>query len=91
MVAWLARSMKYVLLAAAVVYFADWAQLAMRLARHNGQGVVTVNQFLATPLKGQKEEYDFIGKVDQPCVKSLFPHSSAQPCWWLERHKDQWQ
>jgi hypothetical protein len=49
-----------------------------------------VEQFLRTPLKGQKEEFDYMGTVAQPCVPSLFPHSSESPCWWLERHKTQW-
>jgi hypothetical protein len=86
-----ARALKYVLLGAVVLYIADWAALAVRMARHGGLGNVTVSQYLATPLKGHKEEYDYLGSVDQPCVKSIFPHNSDQPCWWLERHKDQWQ
>lgn len=87
----LARALKYILLGAIVLYFADWAQLAIRLARHTGTGTVNVSQYLATPLKGQKEEYDYLGNVDQPCVKSIFPHNSDLPCWWLERHRNQWQ
>lgn len=87
----LARALKYILIAAVVLYFADWAQLSIRLARHAGTGTVTVSQYLATPLKGQKEEYDYLGSVDQPCVKSIFPHNSDLPCWWLEHHKNQWQ
>ncbi len=86
-----ARTLRYVLIALVVVYFADWAALAVRLAHHSGLGNVTVSQYLATPLKGNKAEYDFLGSVDQPCVKSIFPHNEDQPCWWLERHKNQWQ
>jgi hypothetical protein len=85
------RSLKYILVVAVVLYFADWAQLAIRLARHTGLGSVNVSQYLATPLKGQKEEYDYLGSADQPCVKSIFPHNSDLPCWWLEHHKNQWQ
>jgi hypothetical protein len=91
MISHLTRALKYILIGAVVLYFADWGILALRLARHGGMGSVNVNQFLATPLKGQKEEYDYIGNADQPCVKSIFPHNSDLPCWWLERHKDQWQ
>jgi hypothetical protein len=91
MMALLARSLKYILFGAVVLYFVDWALLGMRLARHSGLGSVTVSQYLATPLKGNKEEYDYLGSVDQPCVKSIFPHNDDQPCWWLERHKNQWQ
>jgi hypothetical protein len=87
----LARALKWVLLGGVVLYFADWAILGVRLAHHTGISSVTVSQYLATPLKGQKEEYDYLGSVDQPCVKSIFPHQSDQPCWWLVRHKNQWQ
>ena len=87
----LARSLKWMLLGAVVLYFADWAMLAARMAHRSGLGTVTVNQYLATPLKGQKEEFDYLGSVAQPCVKSIFPHNEDQPCWWLERHKNQWQ
>jgi hypothetical protein len=86
-----ARSLKWVLLGAVALYFADWAQLGLQMAHHAGVGAVTVNQYLATPLKGHKEEYDYLGSVDQPCVRSIFPHNDDQPCWWLERHKNQWQ
>jgi hypothetical protein len=51
---------------------------------------VQVEQFLRTPLKGQKEEFDYMGTVAQPCARSLFPHSSESPCWWLKWHKIQW-
>ena len=91
MIASLARALKYILIGAVVLYFADWAQLGIRLARHTGLGSVNVSQYLATPLKGQKEEYDYLGSADQPCVMSIFPHNSDLPCWWLERHKNQWQ
>jgi hypothetical protein len=66
----------------------------VRIHRGTGLGVVQVNQFLTTQLKGQKEEYDWMGTVPAPCAHSLFPQVSAQPmvppCWWLERHKNQW-
>ncbi len=91
MTALLARALKYILIGVVVLYFADWGMLAIRLAQHSGVGSVNVSQYLATPLKGQKEEYDYLGSADQPCVKSIFPHNSDLPCWWLERHKNQWQ
>ncbi len=87
----LARSLKWVLLGAVVLYFADWAALGVRMARHSGLAIVTVNQYLATPLKGQKEEYDYLGSVDQACVKSIFPHEAIDPSGWQQRHKNQWQ
>jgi hypothetical protein len=72
-----------------VLYLGDWAILKMR-AGSQASSSVQVEQFLRTRLKGQKEEFDYMGTVAQPCARSLFPHSSQSPCWWLERHKTQW-
>jgi hypothetical protein len=72
-----------------VLYAGDWIALRVR-AQPQASSSVQVEQFLRTPLKGQKEEFDYMGTVAQPCVRSLFPHSSQTPCWWLERHKIQW-
>jgi hypothetical protein len=72
-----------------VLYAGDWIALRVR-AQTQASSSVQVEQFLRTPLKGQKEEFDYMGTVAQPCVRSLFPHSSQTPCWWLERHKIQW-
>ena len=71
-----------------VLYAVDW--VALRLRAERGVSTVQVEQFLKTPLKGQKEEFDYIGTVDQPCVGSLFPHRSQSACWWLRIHKRQW-
>jgi hypothetical protein len=52
---------------------------------------VQVNQLLATPLKGNKMEYDLIGTVPQTCSRSIFPQKGNPACWWLQRHNSQWQ
>jgi hypothetical protein len=72
-----------------VLYLGDWAVLRVRTGGQASSSV-QVEQFLRTRLKGQKEEFDYMGTVARPCVPSLFPHSAAPPCWWLERHKIQW-
>jgi hypothetical protein len=86
-----ARAFQYLVFAAAAFYLADWAILAVRVKAGSGMGTVTVSQYLSTPLKGQKVEYDYLGKADQSCVHSVFSHRGNLPCWWLERHKNQWQ
>jgi hypothetical protein len=70
-----------------LIYLGDWAVLSLRKSDSSS---VQVDQFLKTPLKGQKEEFDYMGTVAQACVPSLFPHWSETPCWWLNRHKTQW-
>jgi hypothetical protein len=72
-----------------VLYLGDWAVLRMR-AGGEVSSSVPVEQFLRTRLKCQKEEFDYMGTVERPCVPALFPHSSAVPCWWLRSHKTQW-
>jgi hypothetical protein len=72
-----------------VLYVGDWVVLRVRTGGQETSSV-QVEQFLKTPLKGQKEEFDYMGTIAQPCVPSLFPHCSETPCWWLRRHKVQW-
>jgi hypothetical protein len=71
-----------------VLYLGDWVTLWVRGAHASNS--VQVEQFLRTPLKGQKEEFDYMGTIAEPCVSALFPHASVPPCWWLERHKIKW-
>jgi hypothetical protein len=85
----LGRMIQGLLAVLVVLYLGDWALLEVR-AGGRPSSSVQVEQFLRTPLKGQKEEFDYMGTVAQPCVPSLFPHSSAAPCWWLKWHKIQW-
>jgi hypothetical protein len=73
-----------------VVYFADWAVLRIRMTRGAAYGTVQVDQYLSTPLKGNKDEYDYLGATSVPCARSIFPHGAA-PCWWRERHKTIWE
>ncbi|HEY4381024.1 MAG TPA: hypothetical protein VGN01_11815 [Acidobacteriaceae bacterium] len=72
--------------ALAVLYVGDWAVWRVRVAKGNGMGTVTVNRVLVTPLKGNKEEYDFDGSADVDCSRSLFPQAGSGACWWLARH-----
>ena len=81
------RILKLLLAGAVVLYLGDWAALWLR---PQSASTVQVEQFLRTPLKGQKEEFDYMGTIAEPCVRSLFPHRSDTPCWWLKWHKIQW-
>lgn len=75
----------------AVTYAADWAVLRARVSHGTAYGTVVVNQLLATPLKGNKMEYDVVGTAPESCTHSLFPQMGQPACWWLERHATQWQ
>jgi hypothetical protein len=83
------RILQVLLAALVVLYAGDWITLRVRTGGQ-GSSSVQVEQFLRTPLKGQKEEFDYMGTVAQPCVPAFFPHQSEAPCWWLRWHKIQW-
>ncbi len=74
-----------------ILYVGDWVVLRIRIARGTAYGSVDVDQFLSSALKGNKTEYDFVGTVHQTCSRSLFPQKGNPACWWLQRHKSQWQ
>jgi len=87
--------MKYVLIAAAILYAGDWAVFEVRLATGSGMGTVPVENYLKTALKGNKMEFDYLGTSDAGCSHSMFPQYTASawntPCWWLDRHRTRWQ
>jgi len=74
----------------AALYVGDRVVLQFRIAHGTAYSVVEVNQFLATPLKGDKTEYDLMGTVQETCSRSIFPQKGNPACWWLNRHKAQW-
>jgi hypothetical protein len=61
------------------------------LLRGSPQSKVTVSRYMGIPLKGNKEEYDYLGSVLVPCAVSLFPHGGVDPCWYLRHDPNQWQ
>jgi hypothetical protein len=89
------EAVRYALIALGLLYAADWSVFEARRAWGSGLGSVPVEQFLKTPLKGQKAEYDYLGVVDESCPRAVFPQRVAAhwtpPCWWLRRHPEQWQ
>lgn len=85
---WTLRILLGVAVMAALLYVGDWGVF---LARGGPVGVIQVNQLLATPLKGNKMEYDFMGVVPVTCSRSIFPQRGNPACWWVERHKMQWE
>ena len=89
--AFLEQAVKILLIAAVVVWLADWALFRVKLTRAKAFDTVVVEQFLGTALKGNKTEYDYVGKAPVNCARSLFPHGGASPCWWLRRHTTQWE
>lgn len=79
----LRQSIFYLLLALASAYLLD---IAVYFLRGKPSATVQVSRLLAIPLKGGKTEYDPFGSSAIACTRSLFPQSSAAPCWYLRRH-----
>lgn len=82
-----ARRIALILITAFVgLYFGDWAVYKMR---GSPQGSVTVTRTLVVPLKGNKQEYDYLGTSDEPCSISIFSQGGESPCWQLRRNQKQ--
>lgn len=87
----LEAGVKVLLVAAVVVWLSDWAVFRVRAARGMGFDSVQVQEFLSTAMKGNKQEYDYMGTADVTCARALFPHGGAPACWWLRRHLQEWE
>jgi hypothetical protein len=87
----LGRALLAIALTAAVAYLVDWAIWRARVAGGGGIGQVEVKLFIVGELKGGKEDYYPQGSSIMPCSKTLYPQGGDQPCWWLERHREQIQ
>jgi hypothetical protein len=83
----LGRTLLVLLVVTAAVYAGDWAVWRTRVASGGGMGTVNVGVMIGTPLKGNKEEYDWAGVQEVDCSRSLFPHAVDYACWWLARQK----
>jgi hypothetical protein len=83
MMRWVQRVALILIAGFVAVYAGDWAVFQLRGSPHSK---VTVNRFLTVPLKGNKQEFDYIGSVDVPCSVSLFPQAGQSPCWHLRQN-----
>ena len=87
----LERGVQGLLVTAVLLWCGDWALFRVRAARGTAYDTVTVKEFLSTPLKGKKTEFDYVGTEPENCARALFPHGGAPACWWLRRHTTQWE
>lgn len=87
----LEQLLKVVLVTAVLLWVGDWAIFHLRSSRGAGYDTVQVQEYLSTALKGNKEEYDYLGTAQVRCVRALFPHAAMPACWWVRRHTTQWE
>ena len=83
MIRWLQWAVLVLAAAFVAVYASDWAVYKLR---GSPQSKVTVSRYVTIPLKGNKQEFDFLGSSDEACSVSLFPQAGQSTCWQLRRH-----
>jgi len=86
LIRWLGRMLVMLAVAFVVTYSGDWAIYKLR---GSPQSSVSVNRYVTIPLKGNKQEFDYLGTSDVACSVSLFPQSGQSPCWQLRRNTNQ--
>lgn len=86
MMRWLERMLVVSVVGFVAVYAGDWAIFKLRGSPHSK---VTINRYVTIPLKGNKQEFDYLGSVDVPCSVSLFSQAGQSPCWQLRRNTNQ--
>ena len=67
------------------LYFGD---MTVYKLRGSPQSSVHVNQTIVVPLKGNKQEYDYLGASDVPCSVSIFSQNGEDACWLLRRNQN---
>jgi hypothetical protein len=82
------RSIAGLLLAAILLWPADWAVWRVRVAFGGGMGQVTVSRFTIAALKGNKDDYYYEGTGPVDCSQSLFQHAGEGACWYLRKHPE---
>jgi hypothetical protein len=83
---WLQRVLVVLAAAFVVIYGGDWAVYKLR---GSPRSTVTVNRYVTIPLKGNKQEFYYLGSIDVPCSVSLFSQAGQTACWQLRRNPDQ--
>lgn len=86
MMRWLQRMLVVLAAVFVVIYGGDWAVYKLR---GSPRSKVTINRYLTIPLKGNKQEFDYLGSIDAPCSVSLFPQAGLSACWQMRRNPNQ--
>ncbi|MGB8261295.1 MAG: hypothetical protein WCE75_13130 [Terracidiphilus sp.] len=86
MMRWVRRAVLAAGIAFVALYGGDWAIYKLR---GSPRSTVNVNRFLTIPLKGGKQEIDYLGTSPLSCSLSLFPQGGQSACWQLRRNTNQ--
>jgi len=80
---WVGRIVFLAGIALASVYVGDFLVFTVR---GKPMDEVTVNRYMAAPLKGNKTAFYFESSGQEPCARTLFPQAGRSACWKLRRH-----
>jgi hypothetical protein len=86
MTRWLRRLLVVLAAVFVLTYGGDWAVYKLR---GSPRSKVTINRYVTIPLKGNKQEFDYLGSIDAPCSVSVFSQAGQDPCWQLRRNTNQ--
>jgi hypothetical protein len=82
MMRWLWRTVLVLVVAFITIYAGD---LAVFKLRGSPCSKVNVDRYVTIPLKGNKQEFDYLGSSDVSCSVSLFSQGGLSACWQLRR------
>jgi hypothetical protein len=71
---------------ACILYAGDF--ISVKFSR-DPLSVVQINKIYTVPQKGGKTEYEPGEPDTETCVNALFPHLGYNPCWYVDRHRNQ--
>ena len=87
----LVRALGRLALALLAFYLIDYASLRFQIPSRPQFGSVQMAPYAAARLKDGRTAFFAEDTVDQTCVRSVFPHFGAPPCWYLERQRSKRQ
>ena len=80
------RALIIVILAAGILYLADFLSLRLHVPARDPLGAVTVHTYYSVKLKNGRTEFDYVGDHDVNCSNSVLPQMGVKPCWYVSRH-----
>jgi hypothetical protein len=83
---WLERGLVALAVVFVAVYGGDWGLFKLR---GSPMSKVSVSRYIAIPLKGNKQEFDYLGTEDVACSVALFAQAGQAPCWQVRRNRNQ--
>jgi hypothetical protein len=73
-----------------VFYAADTARLHYKIAKsQDAVEKVQISLYYAVPQKNNRVEFYSGDSRMEECVHALFPHQGDNPCWYVQRHKEE--